>query len=83
MTDRLFLTEASTPMLTREDRRALRAELSHMSMGLVVHLRGTGCRLFDESNLDAIYERLMGVHGLYGYGFTISPTRPDDTSLRV
>jgi hypothetical protein len=50
MTDRLFLTEASTPMLTREDRRALRAELSHMSMGLVVHLRGTGCRLFDESN---------------------------------
>ena len=51
--------------------------------GLVVHLRGTGRWLFDESNLDAIHERLMAVHGLYGYGFTISPTRPDDISLRV
>jgi hypothetical protein len=82
MTDRLFLTEASTPMLTREDRRALRAELSHMER-LAVHLRGTGCWLFDESNLDAFHERLMGVHSLYGYGFTISPTGPDDISLRV
>jgi hypothetical protein len=27
-----------------------------------------------ESNLHAIHERLMGVYGLCGYGFTISPT---------
>ena len=83
MTDRLFLTEASTPMLTREDRRALRAELSHMRMeGLVVHLRGAGCWLLDESNRDAIHERLMGVHSLYGYA--LPSARPGRTiSLRV
>ena len=33
MTDRLFLTEASTRLLTREDRRSARASLSR-DMGL-------------------------------------------------
>ena len=79
----LFLTEASTTLLTREERRRLRAEFSSMSMeGLVVHLRGSGCWVYDGDASDAVHERLMGVHGMSGYGLTVSPTRPADNSLR-